>query len=231
MTLRPNHPGYFFIALIAATLMWYGMSGTRRASISVRSTKASLTLVNVPRDLMLISGVPDTVALHLRGPFSGAPGANGNLEVLLDLANAVPGTNSYPIDVSTVQVPPDVEVLGVEPSEIEIDIERLQLRTVTVTPTIVGQPAPGFMVGRVVANPPRLTIQGPESRLGPVENIDTAPIPIEGANTNIEASVEPRLPGPSLRVLTAAPVAVQIEILPQPTPTPTPTPEPKRRRG
>ena len=230
MTLRPRYPLYFLVALVAATLMWYGMSGTRRASISVRSTKANLTLVNVPRDLMLISGVPDTVALHLRGPFSGAPGANGDLEVLLDLADAVPGRNLYPIDVSTVQVPPDVEVLGVEPSEIEIEIERLQLLTVVVEPTLQGQPAPGFVIGRVLPNPARLTLQGPESRLDAVTRIETAPISVEGATSTIDAEVEPRLPGPSLRFLTTSPISVQVEILPQPTPTPTPTPTPGRRR-
>lgn len=230
MSLRPQYPVYFLFALVAASLMWYGMSGTSRADISVRSVKANLTLVNVPRDLMLISGVPDTVALHLRGPFSGTPGGNGDLEVLLDLAEAEPGRNLYPIDVSTAQVPPDIEVLGVEPSEIEIEIERLQLLTVDVEPTIQGEPAPGFMVARILPNPRRLTIQGPESRLAEVTTIGTAPIPIEGATSSIDTEVDPRIPGPSLRFLTTSPVSVQIEIQPQPTPTPTPTPEPRGRR-
>jgi len=218
--LRPRHPVYFLVALIAASLLWYAATGERRASISVRSTKANLTLVNMPRDLLLASGVPDTVALRLRGPLSVTPGPNTTLEVFIDLSEARSGLHSYPIDISTIRLPAEVEVVAVEPPEIEIDLERLQLRTLLVEPQIDGQPGPGFRVERIVVNPTSVTVQGPESQLSLIDHVPTTPISIDGATSRIVARVEPRFQEPSVRVLTVSPITVRVEIVPEPPPSP-----------
>jgi YbbR domain-containing protein len=220
VSLRPQHPLYFLVALIAASLLWYAATGKRRANISVRSTKANLTLVNMPRDLLLTSGVPDTVSLRLRGPLSVTPGPSTTLEVFVDLSDARAGLNSYGVDFSSIRLPPEVEVVAVEPAEIEIELERLQLRTLLVEPQIEGQPAPGFRVARIVANPTRLTVQGPESQLSSIDHVPTTPISIEGATNRIVARVEPVFQDRSLRVLTVSPLTVRVEIIPDPTPSP-----------
>ncbi|MCD4749301.1 MAG: hypothetical protein K8R59_08000 [Thermoanaerobaculales bacterium] len=221
MIPRPRHPLYFLVALVVATLLWYTVAGKRRASISVRSTKANLTLVNMPQDLVLAGGVPDTVILRLRGPLSTIAGSYRVLEVLLDLSEARPGRNSYPIDVSDMRLPQNVEVLAVEPAEIEIELERLQIRMLVVEPVVSGRPAPGFQVTRVVADPARLTVQGPESRILKMKNIATTPVMVEGVRGPIEASVEVILQDPSIRLLTVGSVTVQIEITPMLLPDPT----------
>ncbi len=225
MSLRPRHPIYFLVALIAASLLWYAATGKRRASISVRSTKANLTLVNMPRDLLLASGVPDTVSLRLRGPLSVTPGPSTTLEVFVDLSDARSGLHSFIVDFSSIRLPPEVEVVAVEPPEIEIELERLLLRTLLVEPQIEGQPAPGFLIARIVANPTRLTVQGPESQLSSIDHVPTTPISIEGATNRVVARVEPRFQDPSLRVLTVSPLTVRVEITPEPTPSPAETTE------
>lgn len=216
MRFRPQHPVYFLVALIAASLLWYAATGKRRANISVRSTKANLTLVNMPRDLLLASGVPDTVSVRLRGPLSVTPGPGSTLEVFVDLSEAEPGVRAYQVDHSTIRLPADVEVVAVEPPEIEIELERLQLRTLLVEPQIDGEPALGFRVERIVVNPPRLTIQGPESQLGSIDRVPTSAVSIEGATNRIVARVEPRFQDPSVRVLTVSPITVRVEIIPEP---------------
>lgn len=70
--LRPQHPLHFFVALVAAVLLWYGLAGQQNENISVRGVKAALTLVNMPRNLVLMSSVPDTISLQLRGPLTKA---------------------------------------------------------------------------------------------------------------------------------------------------------------
>ncbi len=214
--LRPRYPAYLLVALIAASLLWYAATGKRRATISVRSTKANLTLVNMPSDLLLTSSVPDTITLQLRGPLTLNPTAGGIPEVFLNLTEAVPGRATYPIDLSGVRLPPEVEVIAVEPTEIEIELERVLLRSLALNPAVEGNPAPGFIVTLVQVDPARITVQGPETRLSRLEDVMTSPVSVEGATGSVEAVVTPILTDPLLRVLTGSPVTIRVNIGPQP---------------
>lgn len=224
MKLRPQYPLQFFVALLAACLLWYAWAGQRGEEISVRGVRAQLTLVNIPRDLVLISTVPDTVAVQLRGPLSRAIDPRSTLEVLLDLSNARPGPNTFPINGSDIPLPPEVEVVSVEPAAMTLDLERRETRFVPLRATLEGVPAPGFVLGEVLIVPAQITIQGPESRVADLEFVETTAISVEGASGPIEGSVRPQIPDPLVRSVMVAPALVVVDILPAPSPTPTPSP-------
>ena len=222
MKLRPRYPVQFFVSLLAAFLLWYWLAGERGEEISMRGVRAHLTLVNMPRDLVLTSTVPDTVAVQLRGPLSHALDPRVPLEVLLDLGDARPGVNSYPINVSDIPLPPEVEVVGVEPSAIVLELDLQQTRNLPLRPTVEGSPAPGYILGEVRINPAMITVQGPESRLVDLEFVRTSGISIEGATGPVEGTVMPQLIDPLIRSPLVAPARVVVDVLPVPTPTPTP---------
>jgi YbbR domain-containing protein len=146
------------------------------------------------------------------------PTPSAVLEVFVDLGDAVPGVRTYPIDASSVRLPPDVDVVAIEPPEVEIELERLQVRTLAVEPEINGEPAPGFQVERIAVNPTRLTVEGPESLIGDLDHVATTPVSIDGATSRVAVRVEPRLQDPSLRVLTVSPITVRVEIVAVPSP-------------
>jgi len=225
MSLRLRHPAYFLIAFIAACLSWYAATGKRRATISVRSIKASLTLVNLPGDLILTSGVPDTVILQLRGPLPLISQENNEIEVYIDLSDAHPGPSAYPIDISSISVPREIEVLSVEPAEIKLELEKLAIRSLPIRATITGVPAEGFEVGAVKAQPEKVRIQGPEKRLEGLEYVATSPVSVENATETMEIEVEPALDDPFLRVVSSSPPKLRVEILPVAKPEPAPGPK------
>ena len=212
--LRPQHPLHFMVALVAAILLWYGLAGQKNENISVRGVKAALTLVNMPRELVLMSSVPDTISLQLRGPLSKSLDAAAGLEVYLDLAEARLGTSSLAIDAAGIPLPDDVEVVSIEPSAITLELERLVSGNIPLTPVVEGVPAPGFITGEVRISPAQVNIQGPESRVAALEVIETTPISVEGATDQTEATVLPRLTDPLLRSLTVVPIVVAVEVLP-----------------
>ena len=218
MSLRPQHPIQFLAALIAAFLLWYILAAQRIENISVRGVKARLTLVNIPRDLVLTSSVPDTVSLQLRGPLTRALDSNNPPEVLLDLSDARPGLNSYPINERDIPLPAEVEVVSVDPPAITLELERQETRIVSVRPLIEGVPAPGFRVAGIRAIPAQYTVQGPESLVLALEFIDTSPISIEGAAGPVEAMVQPMLPDPLLRMLGLGSLQIIVDIAPIPEP-------------
>jgi YbbR domain-containing protein len=227
--LRPRHPVLFVVALVVASVLWYGPARRTREEMSVRGVKVPLTLVNVPRDLVITSNVPETVSVQLQGPLSRTLDPTSPLEVLLDLGNARPGIFDFPINTADMQLPPDVSVVSVDPPAVMVELERLRRTSLPVKPTVEGTPAPGFEVTEVRVAPPRLTVQGPSSLVGALEEIETTPVSIDGATGAVEAAVQPRLPHPLLRSLTAVPLLVVVEISPIPTPIPTPTATPRRR--
>lgn len=212
--LRPRHPLHFIVALVAAILLWYGLAGQQNQNISVRGVKAALTLVNMPRELVLMSSVPDTISLQLRGPLNRSLGTTAGLEVYLDLAESRPGTSSYTITAAGIPLPTDVEVVSIEPSAITLELERLVSGNIPLIPVVEGVPAPGFITGEVRISPAQVNIQGPESRVAALEVIETTPISVEGATGQTESTVLPRLTDPLLRSLTVVPIVVAVEILP-----------------
>jgi YbbR domain-containing protein len=204
----------FLIAVIAAFLLWYALAAQRSEDISVRRVNARLTLVNIPRDLVLTSSVPDTVSLQLRGPLTRTLDSSNPPEVLLDLSDAQPGLHSYPINEIDIPLPAEVDVVSDLPA-ITLELERQESRLVPVRPVIEGVPAPGFVLGEVRAVPTHYTVQGPESRLQALEFVSTRPISVEGAAGPMEALAQPLLPDPLLRALGLGAIQIIIDITPE----------------
>ena len=218
MTLRPRYPIQFLVALVAAFLLWYALAAQRSENISVRGVKARLTLVNIPRNLVLTSSVPDTVSLQLRGPLTRTLDSSNPPEVLLDLSDARPGLNSYPINASDIHLPAEVDVVSVDPPAITLELERQAARLVPIRPLIDGEPAPGFVLGEVRVVPREYTVEGPESLILTLTSVATSPVSIEGAAGPVEAIVRAALPNPQLRVLGLGPIEVIVDIVPETVP-------------
>ena len=218
MTLRPRYPIQFLVALIAAFLLWYALAAQRSENISVRGVKARLTLVNIPRSLVLTSSVPDTVSLQLRGPLTRTLDSSNPPEVLLDLSDARPGLNSYPINPSDIHLPAEVAVVSVDPPAITLELERQAARLVPIQPLIDGEPAPGYVLGEVRVVPAEYTVEGPESLILILKSVTTSPVSIEGAAGPVEAVVQPALPNPQLRALGLGSIQVIVDIVPEAVP-------------
>ena len=166
--------------------------------------------------MVVTSSVPDTVSLQLRGPLTRALDSGNPPEVLLDLSDARPGLNSYPINVRDIELPREVEVVSIDPSAITLELEEQKTRVVPVKPRIEGTPAPGFMVAGFRVVPAQYTVQGPESLILALEFIDTSVVSIEGATGPVEAMIQPILPDPLLRMLGLGPLQINIDITPVP---------------
>jgi len=229
MKRRPRYPGLFLFALLVAFFLWYAVAGQRRERISERQVTVPLTLVNIPPDLVITNNVPETVSLRLRGALSRILADGDSMQVVLDLAGAEPGSRTFPVKPAQIKLPPDVTVVSIDPPEIELHLERLQVRQVPVTPVIEGEPAPGFEVTGVRTVPSSLAVRGPESLVTDLEEVETTPVRVDGATGPVEAAAQTRLAHPLLRSLSGVPVLVIVDIGPAPTPTPTPVSRRRRR--
>jgi len=58
--------GLKLLALFLAFVVWFVVSAPRRESVSERAFAAPLSLVGMPRELVITTQVPDTVNVRLR---------------------------------------------------------------------------------------------------------------------------------------------------------------------
>lgn len=209
MRLLPRHPGTLLLAVVLACLVWYTQARERRERISERQLETAVTFVNVPPDMVITSEVPRTLLLRVQGPLSRLrqldPSATG---VVVDLRGAVEGQRDYAVEDNDVSVPPGVKVLAVSPSQIPLRLERIIHRRLPVKPRVIGEPAPGYVTGAVMAEPATVMVSGPRLQLESLQGVGTEPLNIEGAEGPVEGVMAVRSPNPLVHI--EEPVAVRV---------------------
>ncbi|HKO32704.1 MAG TPA: CdaR family protein [Candidatus Limnocylindria bacterium] len=122
------------------------------------------------------------------------------------------------IDVRQPQVPlvpvdidgREVESVELEPAtiQVEIDVRTVETsKTVPIRPDLAGNPADGFQVSAVTVDPVVVTIFGAPDVVADITEVTTEPIPIGGANADLELDATLDLPE-GTRTAEDAPAAV-----------------------
>jgi YbbR domain-containing protein len=91
---------------------------------------------------------------------------------------------------------------------------QLSTRALPVNPVVSGVPNPGMMVSGITAAPLLVTVEAESALLAPLINIDTKPVSIAGATTDVVADVALDLP-PGVTALGVTTVRVTVSIRPQ----------------
>jgi len=217
MRLAPRNPGTLLLAIVLACLVWYANALDRRERISERQLDASLTLLNVPPDMVITSEVPSSLSLRVRGPLnrlrSLEPAQTG---VVLDLRGSGEGEREFQVETRNVVVPAGVEVLAVSPSSVPLRLEKVMRRRVPVRARVAGEPAAGMAVAGVRVEPPNAVVSGPRLQLEALSVVPTEPVNVDGADGTLAALVALRAPNPLMRVVEPLSVRVTVEIEPAP---------------
>ena len=152
------------------------MVSSQRASVE-RGLRIPLELQNLPENLEMVELPDESVDVRIRGT-ADALGriAPGDLVASVDLSSAQPGRRLFHLSPERVKAPFAVTVTQVTPSSVAIRFEPSATRIVPVTPSIEGEPAPGFIVGKIAADPPTVEVVGPESVLRRVTEAITEPL-------------------------------------------------------
>jgi YbbR domain-containing protein len=115
-----------------------------------------------------------------------------------------------------VRVPYGVEVLQVMPATIPLELEPSMKRTLPIVPAIDGEPAPGFVHGKVTVEPSTVDVVGAETLIRALESATTEPVSIDGARTDVRDEVTVGVSDGAVRLLQAERATVRVEILPAP---------------
>src|SRR5207253_5254603 len=119
---------------------------------------------NIPPQLEISGGMPNTVQVRLRGSSNVIKQITArDVSTTIDLGKMGRGEKIVPLSPQNVQAPFGAEVIRVNPSSVRFNLERSLTKTVPVVATILGQPVDGFELGTVMVNPSKVEVEGPES--------------------------------------------------------------------
>lgn len=178
------------LSLLLALTLWWFVSAPRRERSSERAFAAPISLIGLRRDLVITTGVPDTVSVRLRGRESDLRALSSqNLEVALDLSWATPGEAKITVRPQAISVPPEVEVVSIDPANLHFRIEQLRQKVVAIRPFLVGSPPAAYVIGTPTANPDHALISGPASQVRNVTEVATERIIMTGRTETFQQDV------------------------------------------
>lgn len=201
-------------ALALAALLWLTVAGEHLVE---RTLRVPLEFRNIPEQLEIVGDPPGTVDVRLRGS-SALLGRlePGEIVAVLDLAGARPGARLFHLRNDEVRSPYGVEVAQVVPGTLALDLERSGRRVVPVVPPTEGDPAPGFVVGRITAEPATVEVLGPESRLRKLSEATTEPVTVSASRERVRDVVTIGVVDSAVRLAQPQSATVVVEILPAP---------------
>ncbi len=178
------------LSVFLAFTVWFVVSAPRRENVSERAYAVPLSLVGMPRDLVITTSVPDTVSVRLRGRVSDLRSLSSqNLEVPLDLRTVVPGDITYTIRPQLINVPPQAEVVSIDPNKVRFRVEQVRQKIVPIRPFLVGQPPAGHAVGDPTVSPDHALVSGPASQIRNLSEVATERVIMTGRTETFTQTV------------------------------------------
>ncbi|HEV3140965.1 MAG TPA: CdaR family protein, partial [Vicinamibacterales bacterium] len=209
-----RHLGAKLFSIAAALVLWVMVSGEETVE---RGLRVPLELQQSPSGLEISGELPTTVDIRIRGGSTALSRlAPGDVVAVLDLRSARPGQRVFPLTPEQVRAPFGISIVQVTPSAIAMMFEKSVSRRVPVRPAVDGEPAPGFVVGKMDADPATVEVSGPESAVKRASEAVTEPVPVTGARERVQETVTLGVLDPALRISGAksAVVTVAIQLAP-----------------
>jgi YbbR domain-containing protein len=179
-----NNVGYKVLAVCLAFLLWYFVAGQRDPlakqtyTIPVELRPATTQLVStttLPEVTITISGTSDLVQSL----------QEQDIHAYVDVSDQTAGVCYLPIQTSA---PDNIRVLSIYPQTVRLTLDYQQSRKLPVKVVLQGTPAPGFMTLSPEVTPDVVTVSGPGSLLGGLQDVQ-AVVNTDGVNADINTRV------------------------------------------
>ncbi len=168
---------------------------------------------SVPKDQMLVEPTIDQVKVTLRGQWSTLSDFDqSNLKPVVVELDEEDDERMVPITAESVQIPPGLRVVSIEPSFVRVDLEETTSRDLPVEPRIVGRTRNAHEIGQIAVTPESVTAVGPESVLDDLESLPTEPIDVTGRVRSFEKQVQLRPENPLINYRYEGAVMVSVPI-------------------
>ena len=205
------------VSLVLAIVVWSVVSAPRRGRAIERAFSASISLVGMPRDYVIITPttIPEKVSLRLRGRKAELDALTSRaLEGTVDLSwIQQSGEATISLRSQHFNVPEDVEVVSIDPNKFQFRVEELRQRAVGIRPVLIGDVPDGYLLGEVTVSPDRALISGPSTQILAMQEVGTERIIMTGRRATFVQNVAVVTDSPLVRVISPITAAVTVPLL------------------
>ena len=192
-----DNRGLKLVSLLIALVLWARVVGSEGAE---GHFQVSLVLTNIPKGLVLVDHIPESLGVRLAGPRAIMSTLDERkLSFTLDLTGLQEGATSFELNPSKLDLPRGVEVTQLSPSKILIQADRRIKKRVAVNPRLSGVPAQGFAIASAVPDPGEVEVEGAERYVKPLKEISTEIIDVSGISENFDRDVDVAVYDPAIK--------------------------------
>lgn len=175
------------VSLFFAIFLWYFVVGEDKIDTTIY---VPLEITNLPQDLVISNQFRKQLEVTINGPRGLVRSvASQHITRPVDLTNAQPGNHVIKNTPESIKLPNGVQIQNIRPANITLTIDRLLKKELPIKPVLKGNPANGFEVAAIIANPKTLGLTAPASTLGKEAFLPTELIDMTGRNANFNTQV------------------------------------------
>lgn len=191
--------GLRLLSLLLAILCWlFVNAGEQQARTTVQ---VPVVYAGLHRGLVIINNRPRYVEVEVSGPRTLLSILDPErMRPRLQLGDLMPGQTSLRLSPDMFNVPRHTLVTRVIPSEITLDVDRVEKRDLKVSPSLTGAPASGYHIASVTVTPKFVTVRGPSRFVAPLGKVTTAPVVVQGMTSDVSEVVALAKPAPRVHL-------------------------------
>lgn len=195
-------------SLLAAVLLFRFV--TSEGNSSVIGFSVPVEVRNLPQGKTLIWPLAPTAQVTIKGPsiFASSVAASPPT-IKVRVPNDVPNSYVASFKKADIAVPPNVEVLSIEPPEMQLTFDNVISRDVPIEVVRLGNVPAGVKVDDIVITPAGVSLRGPETRIKDLLKIQTEPVDLRDVTTSFSREVQLQVPGSRTE---ANPSVVRLEV-------------------
>ncbi len=197
------------LSLLLATGLWLAISPDQEpAEVAVR---VPIEFHHVPAHLEISSATIPDAQIRVRGPERVIRQLRStDLHAELELADAKPGERTFDLTSQQIRLQRDLHVVQVVPGQVHLSFEMRLTRDVEIRPRVTGNFPPGLRIAKVLVDPDKITITGPQHHVEIVEAATTDPIDATGTTTQATFVTNVYIPDALVQVVKPTPVKVTV---------------------
>jgi YbbR domain-containing protein len=185
------------VSLCIALILTYAVQGGRNSSVV--SLFIPIEVKNPPEDKVLVKPLRRGVQVTLKGPsFLIGPVASSPPPIKVKLPEVDDNRVTVSLSAADIALPSSVEVLGIEPSQMEFVFEAVEQNDVRVEVPRIGQLPKGLVLQRVEISPRVVAVRGARADLKQIKVLEAHPLDLSEIDSSTEVNLDLRIPHVSI---------------------------------
>ena len=161
--LRLVHNWPLKLAAVGLATLLYGGLVASQSTRTLPNIVVEIQQDGQPADSFLLNSIDPVTEIRYFAPPDLRP-LSSDFQASIDLGGIQPGSGPQRVPVRVISIDDRITVVGFQPSEVTVDLDRLGTRTVDVV--VEHEQAPeGLELGEVTVDPARVEVFGPASVL------------------------------------------------------------------